>query len=65
MFTNVFLKLFLCFCSFNISKCFNQLSFSGGGAFGAVEMGIIKKINELEKKHYDIYTGISVGGLNA
>lgn len=65
MFTNVFFKLFLCFCSFNISKCFNQLSFSGGGAFGAVEMGIIKKINELEKKHYDIYTGISVGGLNA
>jgi predicted acylesterase/phospholipase RssA len=57
--------LLLIGCFLNITKGFNQLSFSGGGSFGAVEMGIIKKINELEKKHYDIYTGISVGGLNA
>ena len=26
----------------------NQLSFSGGGSFGAVEIGIFKKISETE-----------------
>ena len=47
------------------SQC-NQLSFSGGGSFGVVEIGILKKIRESEKnKIYDVYTGISVGGLNA
>jgi len=61
----MFLVLLLFFCTFNIIKGFNQLSFSGGGSFGAVEIGIIKRINELERKHYDIYTGISAGGLNA
>jgi len=45
---------------------FEQLAFSGGGAFGAVEIGILKKIHELEPtKQYDMYTGISAGGLNA
>jgi len=43
----------------------NQLAFSGGGSFGAVEIGILKRINQIEKKKYDIYTGISAGGLNA
>jgi len=43
----------------------NQLSFSGGGSFGAIEMGILKKITEREKKKYDLYTGISAGALNA
>jgi NTE family protein len=43
----------------------NQLSFSGGGAFGAVEIGILKRISEMEKKKYDLYTGISAGALNA
>jgi NTE family protein len=43
----------------------NQLSFSGGGAFGAVEIGILKRISETEKKKYDLYTGISAGALNA
>jgi NTE family protein len=43
----------------------NQLSFSGGGAFGAVEIGILKKVNELNNKKYDLYTGISAGALNA
>ena len=44
----------------------NQLSFSGGGAFGATEIGILKNIimNEPHKK-YDILTGISAGALNA
>jgi hypothetical protein len=50
----------------NFTKSVNQLSFSGGGSFGAVEIGILKKIRESEKnKMYDVYTGISVGGLNA
>ncbi len=43
----------------------NQLAFSGGGAFGAVEIGLLKKINEMDPKSYDLYTGISAGGLNA
>lgn len=43
----------------------NQLSFSGGGAFGAVELGILKKIRENNTIHYDRYTGISAGGLNS
>ena len=49
----------------NTINSFNQLSFSGGGSFGAVEIGIIKRVVELERKKYDIYTGISAGGLNA
>ena len=40
----------------------NVLSLSGGGSFGAVEIGILKNIY-LPK--YDIITGISVGALNA
>jgi patatin-like phospholipase/acyl hydrolase len=42
-----------------------QLSFSGGGAFGAVEIGILKKIRETYPVNYDRYTGISAGGLNS
>jgi len=42
-----------------------QLSFSGGGAFGAVEIGILKKIRESYPVKYDRYTGISAGGLNS
>jgi len=42
-----------------------QLSFSGGGAFGAVEIGILKKIRESFPVNYDRYTGISAGGLNS
>lgn len=55
----VFLSLFKTIVSLN------QLAFSGGGSFGAVEIGILKRINQIEKKQYDIYTGISAGGLNA
>ncbi len=43
----------------------DQLSFSGGGAFGAVEIGILKKIRENYPVNYDRYTGISAGGLNS
>jgi NTE family protein len=51
----------------NIILCasLNQLSFSGGGSFGAVEIGILKRLNEIENKKYDLYTGISAGALNS
>lgn len=55
-----------------ICMSLNQLSFSGGGSFGAIEIGILKRILENEKenhqnnnKKYDLYTGISAGSLNA
>ena len=46
---------------------YNVLSFSGGGSFGAVEIGILSKLidNNLIEQKYDLYTGISAGGLNA
>jgi predicted patatin/cPLA2 family phospholipase len=47
------------------SDKFNQLSFSGGGSFGAVEIGILKHILETDSKQYDLYTGISAGALNS
>ena len=63
---NFLFLLFLFFMFPNLaSTTFNQLAFSGGGAFGAVEIGILKKINEQENIKYDMYTGISAGGLNA
>ncbi len=46
---------------------YNILSFSGGGAFGAVEVGILDKLvssNSISKS-FDLYTGISAGGLNS
>ena len=58
-----YIFIFLCFLSFVNSL--EQLSFSGGGSFGAVEIGILKRINEIEPKKYDLYTGISAGALNA
>lgn len=58
--------------SFLYTSCgLNQISFSGGGAFGAVEIGIIKRVVELNGdgygygNDYDMYTGISAGALNA
>lgn len=49
------------------STSINQLSFSGGGSFGAVEIGILKKIfeNTNTNTKYDLYTGISAGALNS
>lgn len=43
-----------------IETC-NVLSFSGGGAFGAVEVGILDSLN---LDNYDMLTGVSAGGLN-
>jgi NTE family protein len=64
---NVFLFFFI--SSFLFQSCsanFNQLSFSGGGSFGAVEIGILKRIAKMDgNKQYDLYTGISAGALNS
>jgi predicted patatin/cPLA2 family phospholipase len=48
-----------------VSCVLNQLSFSGGGSFGAVEIGIIKNLMERNTINFDLYTGISAGALNA
>ena len=57
--------IFILLNMISLVKSLNQLSFSGGGSFGAVEIGILKRINELESKNFDLYTGISAGALNA
>jgi len=58
--------IFFFFILFNVINALNQLSFSGGGSFGAVEIGILKYVMELNKgTNYDLYTGISAGALNA
>ena len=61
----LFLYLCILFLQFIKLNSLNQLSFSGGGSFGAVEIGILKRINEIFPKKYDLYTGISAGALNA
>ena len=64
MFLSLLLFLFL-LNQMNINAL-NQLSFSGGGAFGAVEIGILKKLYETGNTlDYDLYTGISAGALNS
>lgn len=60
-----FVTFYLFLSLFKTIVSLNQLAFSGGGSFGAVEIGILKRINQLENKKYDTYTGISAGGLNA
>lgn len=58
------LLILLCSC-ISIAVSLNQLSFSGGGSFGAIEIGILKRILESDNKKYDLYTGISAGALNS
>jgi predicted acylesterase/phospholipase RssA len=45
----------------------NVLALSGGGSFGAVQMGVLDGLvsNGVAPAGYDIITGISAGGLNA
>jgi NTE family protein len=58
--------IFVIFCvAISFANALNQLSFSGGGSFGAVEIGILKRLIEQENKQFDLYTGISAGALNA
>jgi predicted patatin/cPLA2 family phospholipase len=63
----LYLVLLLQFFQFlTLSNALNQLSLSGGGSFGAVEIGILKRILETGNgQYYDLYTGISAGALNA
>ena len=61
MLKHILLLLYFTF----VSCILNQLSFSGGGSFGAVEIGILKKIMEGKNITFDLYTGISAGALNA
>ena len=64
---NSFLSIFISYFIFDTcSANFNQLSFSGGASFGAVEIGILKRIEKMDgNKQYDLYTGISAGALNS
>lgn len=57
--------MFLLLSFSSVSCVLNQLSFSGGGSFGAVEIGIIKNLMERNFINFDLYTGISAGALNA
>ena len=58
--------IFILLSILSFTSALNQLSFSGGGSFGAVEIGILKRVIELNKNtKYDLYTGISAGALNA
>jgi len=51
--------IFILLSLFSLANSLNQLSFSGGGSFGAVEIGILKRVVELNKNtKYDLYTGI-------
>jgi predicted patatin/cPLA2 family phospholipase len=59
------LLITLIFSLFSFGVSLNQLSFSGGGSLGAVEIGIIKKLSERGLTKFDLYTGISAGALNA
>ena len=63
--TNFLLNVVLFLQLFVFTSAINQLSLSGGGSFGAVEIGILKRIVETDAKTYDLYTGISAGALNA
>lgn len=67
--TGIVFSLTACLANTNINtNTYNVLSFSGGGSFGAVEIGILSKLldnNQLSTINYDLYTGISAGGLNA
>ena len=64
LFLSILFIYFWCSKSFDIlnNDVCNILSLSGGGSFGAVEIGILRNIY---LPQYDIITGISVGALNA
>ena len=64
-FLSIFLLMSLFLQFSGLTNAFNQLSLSGGGSFGAVEIGILKRLLETDVKTYDLYTGISAGALNA
>jgi predicted acylesterase/phospholipase RssA len=53
--------------SLSVQPVCNVLALSGGGSFGAVQMGVLDGLISTGNapKSYDIVTGISAGGLNA
>jgi predicted patatin/cPLA2 family phospholipase len=58
--------LFLClvvlqFLLVKPEKTCNVLALSSGGSYGALQLGILDKI---KMENYDIFTGISIGGIN-
>jgi predicted acylesterase/phospholipase RssA len=59
--------LFSFFTAATAQKTCNVLAMSGGGAFGAVEVGILSDLASKGTipESFDIVTGISAGGLNA
>jgi predicted acylesterase/phospholipase RssA len=40
--------IFILLSILSLANSLTQLSFSGGGSFGAVEIGILKRINEIQ-----------------
>ena len=42
--------ILILFSLLTLVKSLNQLSFSGGGSFGAVEIGILKRVLKSENK---------------
>jgi predicted patatin/cPLA2 family phospholipase len=56
----------LCSISYHAIAC-NILSLSGGGSFGAVEVGMMDSLvsNQHIPNHFEVITGISAGALNA
>jgi len=65
MYNKIILLLFLLSVTYAKNTC-NILALSGGGSFGAVQVGIISDLIEKQQivERYDILTGISAGGLN-
>ena len=63
---NLFVTVLLSLTTYVISD-YNILSFSGAGSFGSVEIGILSKLSDTNAipEKFDLYTGISAGGLNA
>jgi predicted patatin/cPLA2 family phospholipase len=61
----IYIILFLNMLAQIFASC-NILALSGGGSFGAVEIGILDSLTSTKKipNKYDIITGISVGGIN-
>lgn len=49
----------------NEEKRCKVLSVSGGGSKGAYEVGVIKGVVEYLEDQYDVYSGVSVGSINA
>jgi len=66
MFLVIALFATLCGLAQSLPSC-NILSLSGGGSFGAVEVGILDALIHTKQipPTFDIITGVSAGGLNA